>query len=349
MFFASDNSSPAADEIMSALVAENVGYEKSYGADRAMRKVREHVRSIFEAPEAEVFLVLSGTAANALSLACLCPPWSAVFCHKGSHAQHDECGAPEFYTGGCKLVLVGGTHCKIDPEELQHAIETTGVLGVHNVQRGALTLTNVTEAGTCYTPDEMRRLTDIARTFGVRSHLDGARFANALVNQRCSPADLSWRSGIDVLSLGGAKNGLLGVEAAVLFDPSLAWEFQLRRKRGGHLASKNRFLSAQFGRYLEDGLWLDLAKRANSMAKRLAAGLEALSPGALLHPVEANMVFAQLSRSRHRRALAKGAEYYLWPTTQSLEGDSDELLSARLVCSWSTTQDDVDRLVDAMG
>ena len=348
MNFSSDNSSPAADEIMSALVAENVGFEKSYGADRAMRKVREYVRQLFEAPEAEVFLVLSGTAANALSLACLCPPWSAVFCHRGSHAQHDECGAPEFYTGGCKLALVGGSHCKIDPEELQHEIESTGVLGVHNVQRGALTITNVTEAGTCYTPDEITRLTGIAGRFGVRSHLDGARFANALVHLGCSPAELSWRCGIDALSFGGAKNGLLGVEAVILFDPSLAWEFQLRRKRGGHLASKNRFLAAQFKRYLEDDLWLDLAKRANSMAMQLAAGLEALSPGALLHPVEANMVFVQLSRHRHRKALANGAEYYLWPTTQLLEGDGDELLSARLVCSWSTTQDEIARLVDTI-
>ncbi len=348
MYFSSDNASPAADEIMSAVLEQNTGHAKSYGADEPMQQVREYIRELFEAPAAEVFLVLSGTAANALSLACLCPPWSAVYCHELAHAEQDECGAPEFYTGGCKLVLVGGAHGKIDPEELRQKISNTGVLGVHNVQRGAITLTNVTETGTCYTPAEVAGLMDIAKSFGLRCHMDGARFANALAHLGCTPAELSWRSGIDVLSLGGAKNGLLGVEAVILFDPSLSWEFELRRKRGGHLASKHRYLSAQMKRYLEGGLWLDLASRANIRADQLARGLDALFPDPLLHPVQANMVFASLTRDRHRRALECGAEYYLWPHTQSLDGDPDELVSARLVCSWSTSEEEIVRFLDTV-
>ena len=347
MFFASDNASGAAPEIVDAVVRANAGHVPSYGADASMARVTARVREIFEAPEAAVHLVATGTAANALSLACLCPPWATVYCHAEAHANVDECAAPEFYTGGAKLTGLGGDHGRIDPGGFERALGLTEESGVHGVQRGALTLTNATEAGTVYDPDAVRRLAGAAKAHGVPVHMDGARFANALVHLGCTPAELTWQAGVDVLSLGGTKNGCLGVEAVVLFAPARSWELELRRKRGGHLFSKHRFLSAQMEAYLADGLWLDLAARAYARAAELARGIAALPGAELVHPVEANAVFAALPRAVHRAALAAGARYHLWPAGQSLEGPGDEVLSARLVCSWSTTAAEVAALVDA--
>ncbi|MDE2791893.1 MAG: beta-eliminating lyase-related protein [Paracoccaceae bacterium] len=346
MYFASDNSGPAAPEILDALISANLGYAPAYGSDEIMDTVRASIREIFEAPDAAVFLVATGTAANALALATLVDPWQTIFCHRHSHAEEDECGAPEFYSGGAKLTLVDGDHGKIDPAELDAAVLCTGQLGVHGVQRGALSITNVTERGTVYTPDEIGALTAIAHRHGIRCHLDGARLANALVSLGCSPAEATWKSGIDLVSFGGTKNGLIGVEAVIMFDPGLAWEFELRRKRGGHLFSKHRFLSAQMAAYLHGGLWLDLARRSNAAAKRLASGLLRTRRARLIHPSGANMIFAGWPRSGHQRARKSGAQYYLWPPDQSLEGAPDEVLTARLVCNWSTTEDDVDRFLE---
>ena len=345
MFFASDNTSGVPDEVMAALARANAGYAMPYGNDAGMERVRARLRALFEAPEAAVYLVATGTAANALALAVFCPPWAAVYCHRNAHIEEDECGAPEFYTGGAKLVLVEGEGAKIDPAALARAIAFTARAGVHNVQRGMLSLTNATEAGTVYTPAEVARLTAIARGHGLPCHMDGARFANALIATGCTPAEMTWKAGIDVLSLGGTKNGLMGVEAVVIFDPARAWAFELRRKRGGHLFSKHRYLSAQMEAYLEGDLWLSLARQANRMAARLSAGIAALPGARLLHPTEANAVFAAWPRAGHRRAQAAGARYYLWPFDQSLEGPDDEALAARLVCSWSTTEAEVDRLL----
>ncbi|MGB4909235.1 MAG: beta-eliminating lyase-related protein, partial [Tabrizicola sp.] len=272
MRFASDNTSGAAPEIMAAIVKANEGYEHSYGADAAMARVTEQIREIFEAPQAVVHLVATGTAANALAIATHCPPWGAVFCHRHAHIAEDECNAPEFYSGA-KLVLVPGDHGKITPDGLSTALATTGESGVHGVQRGMLSLTNVTEAGTVYTPAEIASLTALAKAKGLPCHLDGARFANALVATGATPAQMTWQVGIDVLSFGGTKNGCLGVEGVVLFNPEKAWELELRRKRGGHLFSKHRFLSAQMQAYLSDGLWLRLAAQANAMGQRLGQGL----------------------------------------------------------------------------
>ncbi|TKA95461.1 low specificity L-threonine aldolase, partial [Cereibacter changlensis] len=281
MFFASDNASAVPPQIMAALSAANEGFAMPYGRDPIMTEVRDRIREIFEAPEAAVYLVATGTAANSLALATLCEPWSATFCHSAAHIQMDECGAPEFYGSG-KLVLVEGAHGKIDPVALDAAIRTASGGGVHGVQPAALSLTNVTEAGTVYSPAEVARLCAIAKAQGLACHMDGARFANALVAAGCSPAEMTWKAGIDVLSFGGTKNGLMGVEAVVLFDPQKAWEFELRRKRGAHLFSKHRYLSAQMQGYLEDDLWLDLAARANAAAARLAEGLAAAG-ATLLH------------------------------------------------------------------
>ncbi len=338
MYFASDNTSGAAPEVMAALARANDGYERSYGADAAMGRVTAMVRKLFDAPEAEVRLVATGTAANALAIATHCPPWGAVFCHTQAHIAVDECNAPEFYSGA-KLVLVPGDRGKMTPENLAVALSGIPEGDVHSVQRGVLSLTNVTEAGTVYSPSEITALTSLARANGMPCHLDGARFANALVATGASPADLTWRAGIDVLSLGGTKNGCLGVEALVLFDPAKAWELELRRKRGGHLASKHRFLSAQMEAYLTDGLWLRLATGANAMGQRLAAGLRV--KGITVPEAPANMLFPTWPTGTHDRLEAAGAVFSRIPTFDGHE-------RARLVTSWSTTAADVDAFLAAL-
>ncbi|SFP19469.1 threonine aldolase family protein [Tranquillimonas alkanivorans] len=346
MYFASDNSSPAHPRVLEALTGVNNGYAMPYGADAIMDRVRDRIRDIFEAPEAAVYLVATGTSANALALATYCPPWAAVFCHRNAHIEEDECGAPEFYTGGSKLVLVEGEHAKMTPEALQATIEATGQTGVHNVQRGMVSITNTTENGTVYSATEVATLAEIAHAHGLPVHMDGARFANALVADGATPAEMTWKSGVDVLSFGGTKNGLLGVEAVVMFDPAKAWEFELRRKRGGHLFSKHRYLSAQMDAYLQDDLWLDMARSANAAAAKLSQGILSVEGASLLHPTDANIVFAGFPRAGHRAAQEAGAAYYLWPFEQPMEGPGGEALTARLVCSWSTTDEDVERFLD---
>ncbi len=348
MWFASDNTSPAAPEVVAAVLRANQGHAASYGADAAMARVTARLREIFEAPEAAVYLVPTGTAANALALACLCPPWATIYCHRNAHVEEDECGAPEFYTGGAKLTLLDGAHAKIAPESLAPALAFAARGGVHNVQRGALSLTNATEAGAVYRPDEVAALAALAREHAVPVHMDGARFANALVHLGCTPAELTWRAGVDALSFGGTKNGCLGVEAVILLDPRRAWEFELRRKRAGHLFSKHRFLSAQMEGYLADDLWRTLAGQANARARQLARGIVDLPGATLVHPTEANAVFAAWPRAGHRAVRAAGAQYYLWPGHQSTEGADDEPVSARLVCSWSTTEADVEAFLAAL-
>jgi threonine aldolase len=345
MFFASDNTSGAAPEIIAAVTAANTGYTPSYGSDDLMGRARDMIRATFEAPEAAVFLVPTGTAANALSLALLAPPWGAVFCHDESHVAVDECGAPEFYTGGARLISIGGAHGRIDPDALAKAVASDVHATVHGVQRACLSITNVTETGTVYTPADVARLAGIAKAAGMGVHMDGARFANAIVALGCSPAEMTSKAGVDILSFGGTKNGCLGVEAVVIFDPAKAWEFELRRKRAGHLFSKHRFLSAQMAAYLTDGLWLRLAAQANKTGARLAQGIGALTGCSLTHPTQANMVFAGFPRSAHVRAQAAGGRYNMIPLAQTLDGPEDEPLTARLVCSWSTTEADIDRFL----
>ena len=344
MFFASDNTSPVPPQVMAALNKANAGYRRSYGNDDEMHEVRQLIRDVFEAPNAEVYLVATGTTANVLSLATLVDPWQAIYCHRYAHIAMDECGAPEFYSGGAKLELVDGDHGKILPAGLETAIATQVKGDVHSVQPGALSLTNVTEAGTVYTVEEVTVLNAIAKSHGIRTHLDGSRFANALVSTGATPAEMSWKAGVDVLSFGGTKNGLLGAEAVILFDPDLAWEFELRRKRGGHLFSKHRYLSAQMLAYLQDDLWLELAARSNASAAKLATKLRALPDVTLTHPVDANLVFAAMPRALHKRAIAAGAVY----SAIDPEGDEAEMLNCRLVCSWSTTDEDITNFMDAL-
>lgn len=347
MFFASDNSGPVPPQVMDALAHANTGYAVPYGDDALMQGVRSSIRQIFEAPEAAVYLVATGTAANSLALATYIDPWQSVFCHKHSHIEADECGGPEFYTGGAKLVTLGGDHAKIDPVKFAAGLARVDQTDPHVVQRGILSLTQLNEFGGAYSLAEIRALTGLAKGWDMPCHMDGARFTNALVSLGCSPAEMTWKSGIDVVSFGGTKNGLMGVEAVVMFDPKRAWEFELRRKRGAHLFSKHRYLSAQMAAYLTDDLWLDLARKANAAGVKLRDAVDSIPMAKIDHPVDANMIFASWPREGHRRAKAADAAYSIG-YGQSLEGANTDLLSARLVTNWATTDADIEQFQAAV-
>lgn len=342
MFFASDNAGPVHPQVMNRMMQDNTGHAMPYGNDPVMDEVRQAIRRTFEAPEAEVFLVATGTAANSLALACYTQPFDTIFCSNVAHIHEDECNAPEFYAGGAKLTLVPGGD-KMTPKALHATIAGEEVRGVHGPQRGPVSITQVTERGEVYTLDELRALTAVAKEFDLPVHLDGARFANAINTLDCTPAEMTWKSGVDILSFGGTKNGCMGVEAVVLFDPDKAWEFELRRKRGAHLFSKHRYLSSQMAAYLDGDLWMETAAAANAHAQRLAAGLR--DKGAeFLHQPDANMIFAAFPRAAHKRLHAAGAKYYIWEGT--LEGDDpDEMIAARLVCDWSISDTQIDQFL----
>ncbi len=339
MFFASDNAGPVHPQIMERLAQANTDHAMPYGNDTLMDEVRDTIRATFEAPDAAVYLVATGTAANALALACYTQPWQTIFCSVTSHINEDECNAPEFYAGAAKLTVVE-TDDKMTPDALTRAIEKQADGNVHGAQRGPVSITQVTERGTVHTLEELKALTTVAKNYGLPVHLDGARFANALVALGCTPAEMTRKAGVDVVSFGGTKNGCMGVEAVVLFDPAKAWEFELRRKRGAHLFSKHRYLSAQMAGYMQDGLWQQLATQANDNARYLAEGLR--KAGAeFLHRPDANMIFARWPRHIHQKLHDAGAKYYIW--NGDLEGsDPDELLGARLVCDWSIGGDAID-------
>ena len=346
MYFASDNAGPVHPQIMAAMADANAGYAMGYGADPQMQAVRDQLRTLFEAPEATAYLVATGTAANALALATLCAPWQTVFCSPTAHIHEDECNAPEVYSAGAKLTLTG-TEDKITPDALRATIAAEETRGVHGPQRGPLSVTQVTERGQVYSLQELRSLTAIARDFGLPTYLDGARFANALATLGCTPAEMTWKSGIDAVSFGGTKNGCMGVEAVILFDPQKAWEFELRRKRGAHLFSKHRYLSAQMLGYLQDELWLKCAQAANANAAHLAEGLARHPDVKLLYPPQANMIFAEMPRGLHQRLQDAGASYYI--TQGTLEGaDPSEPLTGRLVCDWSLQRDQIDTFLSVL-
>jgi threonine aldolase len=285
-----------------------------------------------------VCFVATGTAANSLGLALLSPPWGQIYCHEDAHVAADECGAPEFYTGGAKLSPLPGEHGRIRAEQL--AALLPGNQGVaHQVQPAAVSLSQATEAGTSYRPADIAAIAEVAHRHGLRVHMDGARFANSLVFLDTTAAELTWRAGVDVLSFGASKNGALAAEAVIVFDPALAASLPFRRKRGGHLLSKMRLLSAQLEAYLAEGLWLQLARHANEMAARLAAGLAAVPGVRLCHPVEANEVFVEAPESMIRALLADGFQFYRWP------GEQDTRL--RLVAAFDTRAADVQALIAA--
>ncbi|WP_281708356.1 threonine aldolase family protein [Phaeobacter italicus] len=344
MHFASDNSGPASPEILAALGAANSGYAMGYGADDEMAQVTARIRDIFEAPEAAVYLVATGTAANVLALSTLTQPWQTIFCTGPAHINMDECNAPEFYAGGAKLTLVTKED-KMTPASLRAAIEGEETRGVHGPQRGPVSITQVTEFGTVYSQEELRALCDVAKSYGLPVHLDGARFANALVSLGCTPAEMTWKTGVDAVSFGGTKNGCMGVEAVIFFDPSKAQEFEYRRKRGAHLFSKHRYLSAQMLAYLTDDLWLRNARTANTKAGRLAEGLRAAGAD-FSHAPQANMIFAALPRATHQRLFDAGAVYHLWDG--DLDGPADETVTARFVCDWSIGDDQIEGFLNLL-
>jgi threonine aldolase len=341
MFFGSDNWAGAAPEIIAALGAANEGAMPAYGDDPLTERAASRVAEIFET-DCAVYFVATGGAANGLALSVLVPPYGMILCHDGSHVQTDECGGPEFLTGGAKLLGVPGPHGKLTPEAVRSALATFPNHPPHSPLARALSLTQGTECGTVYQPHEVQLLGETAREHGLALHMDGARFANAVVATGATPAELSWRAGVDVLSFGGTKNGCLAAEAVVFFDRELVRDFEYRRKRAGHLWSKMRFIAAQFDAYLKDDLWLHLAGRANAMAARLSSGLEVLDGVEVCHATEINEVFAAFPGDAADRLRKAGAAFYPWV----MPGDPAPGRMNRLIASFRTTEREVDEFLE---
>jgi threonine aldolase len=311
MHFSSDNATGVAPEIMAALAEVNAGPALAYGNDAVTAQAKAALESLFER-ELEVFPVATGTAANALALSVLTPPYGLIYCHRHAHIEEDECGAPELFTGGAKLHLLDGPHGKFDAATLEAALTGAGPGVEHHPQPAAVSITQASEAGTVYRAEEIAAIAELAHGAGLKLHMDGARFANAVAHLGCTAAEASWKAGVDVLSFGATKNGAMAAEAVLFFEPALAADFRFRRKRAGHLFSKMRFLSAQLLAYCTDELWLRNARHANAMANRLAEGLAALPGAELAHPVEANEVFVSLPEVALRAMAEAGVVFHRW-------------------------------------
>jgi len=334
MNFTSDNCYGAAPEMLDALARANTGSDVSYGDDRITQRLNVQFCELFER-EVAVFPVISGTAANALSLATLSPPHGAIVCLAQSHIAVDECGAVEMATHGARLIAIDGPHGKLTPDAIAAALAPIQKGVVHHAQPAAVSVTQSTEFGTVYRAAEIATIGELARTNGMKLHLDGARFANALAFLKCKPADITWRAGVDVMSFGATKNGALGAEAVVFFDPKTAGDFEYRRKKSGHLMSKMRFISAQLEAYLANGRWLVHASRANALAAHLAEGLRTVEGATIDYPVEANAVFIRLPNETIARLRKAGARFYDWTPPK----DGTTLI--RLVTSFATPEEDV--------
>ena len=346
MNFTSDNIAGASPEILRAIVEGNAGVAAPYGMDPWTAEAEGRLSAVFEREVASV-LVATGTGSNALALAALAPPGTAVFCHLEAHVIEDECGAPEFFTGGGKLVGIPGEGGKITPAGLEAALARFPRGIVRQVQPAALSLSQVTEAGTLYTPEEIRVLCDMAHAAGLAVHMDGARFANAVAALGVAPADITWRAGVDVLSFGATKNGAIACEAITFFDPARVGDMLFRRKRGGHTVSKGRFLGTQMAAFLKDDHWLDLARHANRAARRLAEGLAAVPGVRIPWRAEANEVFPILPAAVDDALKAAGGRYYPW-TTRSLprqEAPGPDERMVRLICAFDTEDEAVDAFV----
>jgi len=349
MNFASDNTAGVAPEIMIALAKANEGFALGYGNDTWTRRAEQRIADVFNRDVAS-FLVTTGTACNSLAIAHFAPPWGAVLCHENAHIVTDECGAPEFFGNGIKLVGLPGDDGKIGAAVLKAALDKPQWGAPHHFAPSVLSLSQASEAGTIYRPAEIRELADIAHAHGLIVHMDGARLGNALARLNAPADEATWKAGVDVLSFGATKGGAMAAEAIVFFDKERAAGFDRRRKRGGHLLSKHRFVAAQMEAYLTDDLWLRLARHANTMADRLSDRLAAagLPP---VWPVEANEVFALMSRGVCDRLKAKGAAFYErlpdnLPKGAAVKPDS---VLVRLVTSFATTTAEVDEFVAAAG
>jgi threonine aldolase len=329
---------------MAAVNAANDGCMPSYGGDALTLRLQARVAEIFETP-VSVYPVATGTAANALAIAQVCPSYGGVYCYEAAHIATDECGAPGFFAGGASLLGLPADDGKIAAQQLAAAIAQALEFGVHHVKPAAVSLTQATEWGTVYSRSELAAIGAVADQHGLPVHMDGARFANALVHLRCTPAEATWKSGVDVLSLGATKNGALSAEAVVFFDPALAADFERRRKQSGHLWSKLRFLSAQLLAYLESDLWLANAAIANAMAAALGAGLAVLPGARLLQSVDANEVFVALPEAVVLGLERQGFGFYRWPAARIAPVDAGAGVAIRLVTSYLTTRAEVDGLL----
>lgn len=332
MNFASDNVAGTSPALLQALADINDRPLPSYGGDPYTDEVEALCREIFEHDSLRTLLVATGTGANALALSALTPPWGAIYCHSVSHIAVDEANAVEAASGGSRLMTIEGEHAKIDPDQLRAAIYGKGI--VHHPQPSTLSITQMNERGATYSLAELEALTAIAAEHGLRVHMDGARFSNAIAGLNCSPADMTWRLGVDVLVFGATKNGALAGEIVVCFDPALADELAFRRKRAGQLFSKMRTLSAPLAAYLRDELWLDNARHANAMAARLAEGLAGVKGAQLLRQPDGNQMFLTMDPDLAGRLRAAGAEFDDWP-----EVGPDVV---RLVTAFNTREEDVE-------
>ncbi|WP_018235609.1 low specificity L-threonine aldolase [Ensifer sp. BR816] len=345
MIFASDNWAGAHPAVSENLAAHAHGYVSAYGTSDLDRQVEKRLSEIFERDVA-VFFLGTGTAANSLALASANRPGGVVFCHREAHVNVDECGAPEFYSHGARLSPVDGEHGKMEAARLEAEIRRFPPEFVHGGQPMAVTLTQATESGTVYSLPEIEAIAAIAKSHRLPLHMDGARFANALVSLDATPAEMTWKRGVDLLSFGGTKNGCWCAEALILFDLSKAHDMHFLRKRAAQLFSKSRFIAAQFEAYLAGDLWLDLARHANAMARRLAEGISALADSRLAWTPDANEVFVILKRGAAARLQQQGAVFYDWHVPHHLAGSlaEDEGLY-RLVTSFATKPEDVDQFL----
>lgn len=328
--FASDNYAGICPEAFEAMVQANQKHEVSYGDDSWTTRASDLLREVFET-DCEVFFVFNGTSANSLSLASLCQSYHSILCHEFAHVEGSECGAPEFFANGTKVLLLPGPAGKIDPRSIERAVSKR--TDIHYPKPRALSLTQVTEVGTAYFLDELKELADVARHFNLRIQMDGARFANAVVSLGVKPKEITWQAGVDVLCFGGTKNGLAVGEAVVFFNRELAREFDYRCKQGGQLASKMRFLSAPWVGMLQEGAWLRHARHSNAMAKRLEAGIRDLPGVHVAYSVDSNAVFAKIPEAAIEGLHQRGWHFY------THIGGWEE---SRLMCSWDTTPEDVD-------
>ena len=334
--FASDNVTGACPEVLDSILKVNDGDSAPYGNDDLSKILQEKFSKIFE-KEVVVYPTASGTAANALALSALTPVFGNIYCHKLSHINTDECGAPEFYTGGAKLVTLNGIDGKITPKELSESIGGIGV--VHHTQPSVVSITQLCETGKAYQLDEIKEISDTAHKHNLKMHMDGARFANALVSLGATPAEMTWKSGIDVLSFGATKNGCMAAEAIIFFKPELVGNLSFLMKRAGHLLSKMRFVSAQLDAYISNDVWLKNAKHANKMGKKLSEGLNANPKIELAYPTHANEVFVKFPRAIIEHLNSEGYKM----NEEELDGKA-----VRLVTAWNTEESDVDQLLETI-
>jgi threonine aldolase len=338
MDFGSENTSPVHPAFAQAVAAANDGYATNFEAEQWTERALRALRDLFETNELSAFTVSTGTAANAIALGAMAPPYGAILCHWDAHIVTDECGAPEMYSFGARLVPLAGEHGKISPKALSSQLREARFGVVHAVQPSVLSLTNLTEAGTAYTPDEIAALTRVAHDAGLGTHLDGARFANAAAFLDVSPAQLSWKSGVDIVTLGTTKSGSFGAETIVAFAAKYDSALAFLRKRGGHFAPKSRFLGAQIETYVRDDLWLANARHANRAARRMSEGLAHMDGVTLVHPTEGNEVLVAMPDAMVDALVAAGCKF-----------QQDWRLHPRhhrFATSWATTDEDVDRMLE---